>query len=269
MRTSIYLLLASLLFVGCNDKKEREAPIEITEETTEMMTESSKMLDNFSVTPISHATMVLQWDGKVFYIDPVGGATAFDGQPDADAVLITDIHGDHFNMETLTAVAGEGVPIIAPQAVADKIDAGLQPQVTVLNNGATEQFRVLRGFTFEAVPMYNLREEAKKFHTKGRGNGYLIYKNSDKVYISGDTEDIPEMRSLQNIDVAFVCMNLPYTMTVESAAGAVNDFKPAKVYPYHYRGADGLHDVAKFKQLVNNASPEVEVIQLNWYPNRD
>ena len=100
--------------------------------------------------------------------------------------------------------------------------------------------------------MYNLREEAKKFHEKGRGNGYVIEKNDKRVYISGDTEDIPEMRSLQNIDIAFVCMNLPYTMTVENAASAVLDFKPNKVYPYHYRGTEGLSDVSKFKSLVKN-----------------
>jgi len=99
--------------------------------------------------------------------------------------------------------------------------------------------------------MYNLREEALKFHTKGRGNGYVLSINNERIYISGDTEDIPEMRNLKNIDKAFVCMNLPYTMTIESAASAVLDFKPKNVYPYHYRGTDGMSDVDKFKTLVN------------------
>jgi L-ascorbate metabolism protein UlaG (beta-lactamase superfamily) len=125
---------------------------------------------------------------------------------------------------------------------------------------------VVDGFKITGVPMYNLRVAATKFHTKGRGNGYVIEKNGMKVYFSEDTEDIPEMRQLKNIDKAFVCMNLPYTMTVESAADAVLAFKPKHVYPYHYRGVDGLSDVAKFKELVNKGTPAVEVVQLNWYP---
>ena len=116
--------------------------------------------------------------------------------------------------------------------------------------------------------MYNLRDEALKFHTKDRGNGYVLTLGDERVYISGDTEDIPEMRKLKDIDIAFVCMNLPYTMTVESAASAVLDFKPKQVYPYHYRGTKGLSDVGKFKDIVNDADPEIEVIQLDWYPNR-
>ena len=117
--------------------------------------------------------------------------------------------------------------------------------------------------------MYNLREEALKFHEKGRGNGYVIENDGMRVYISGDTEDIPEMRNLKDIDVAFVCMNLPYTMTVESAASGVLDFKPTKVYPYHYRGTEGLSDVAKFKELVNEGDAGIEVVQLDWYPTEE
>ena len=113
--------------------------------------------------------------------------------------------------------------------------------------------------------MYNLREEALKFHQKGRGNGYVLTLGEERVYISGDTEDIPEMRQLKNIDKAFVCMNLPYTMTVESAASAVLDFKPKQVYPYHYRGTEGLSDVNKFKSIVNTGNAEIDVVQLNWY----
>ena len=116
--------------------------------------------------------------------------------------------------------------------------------------------------------MYNLREEALKFHTKGRGNGYVLTINEERIYFSGDTEDIPEMRNLKNIDKAFVCMNLPYTMTVESAADAVLAFKPKQVYPYHYRGTQGLSDVAKFKKIVNEKDTSIEVVQWNWYPNR-
>ena len=115
--------------------------------------------------------------------------------------------------------------------------------------------------------MYNLREEAKQFHTKGRGNGYVLEKDGMRVYFSGDTEDIPEMRNLENIDKAYVCMNLPYTMTVESAADGVIAFKPKEVYPYHFRGQDGLSDVEKFKGIVDSANVGTEVMLLDWYPN--
>jgi L-ascorbate metabolism protein UlaG (beta-lactamase superfamily) len=117
----------------------------------------------------------------------------------------------------------------------------------------------------EAIPMYNLREEASQYHPKGRGNGYVITLGTERIYISGDTEDIPEMRNLKNIDIAFVCMNLPYTMTVERAADAVLDFKPKTVFPYHYRGTDGLSDVSLFKTLVNSKNKDIEVVQLDWY----
>ncbi|MDH3796823.1 MAG: MBL fold metallo-hydrolase, partial [Flavobacteriaceae bacterium] len=112
-------------------------------------------------------------------------------------------------------------------------------------------------------------EEALNFHGKGRGNGYVLQFGEKKVYISGDTEDIPEMRALKNIDIAFVCMNLPYTMTVESAASAVLDFAPRQVYPYHYRGRPDVSDVAAFKEMVYSGDPDIEVIQLDWYPNED
>ena len=113
--------------------------------------------------------------------------------------------------------------------------------------------------------MYNLREEALKFHAKGRGNGYVLTINDERIYISGDTEDIPEMRTLKNIDKAFVCMNLPWTMTVESAASAVLEFKPKQVYPYHYRNKEGMSDVNLFKNLVNKEDKSIEVILLDWY----
>ena len=112
--------------------------------------------------------------------------------------------------------------------------------------------------------MYNLTEERKNFHTKGRGNGYVVTLGGKRVYVSGDTEDIPEMRALKDIDAAFVCMNLPYTMDVDHAADAVLAFKPKIVYPYHYRGKEGMSDVEKFKTLVSKEKA-VEVRLLKWY----
>ncbi len=222
--------------------------------------------DALKITPIEHATTVLEWNDITIYIDPVGGKKAFENQKLPDLILITDIHGDHFSLETLEALDTKKAKIMVPQAVADKIPVEFTPQIDVLNNGdSKERF----GITVEAIPMYNLREEALKFHTKGRGNGYVLNMDGQRVYFSGDTEDIPEMRALQNIDKAFVCMNLPYTMTEENAADAVLEFQPKEVYPYHYRGRPNVSDVTKFKTIVNKQNANIKVVQLDWYPNDD
>lgn len=226
-------------------------------------TPSSASSDEVLVSPISHATAVLNWGGQVIYTDPVGGRDAFAGMQEPDLILITDIHGDHLSVETLEDVITDDTIIIAPQAVADELTETLLAQTVVLANGQTTS---QNGFSVEAIPMYNLPESADSRHTKGRGNGYVIERTGTRVYVAGDTADIPEMRSLTSIDVAFVPMNLPYTMTVENAANAVLDFEPRQVYPYHYRGQDGLSDVGKFKELVNAGNPNIEVVQLDWYP---
>lgn len=218
---------------------------------------------DIKVTPILHGTVVLEYQGKTIYVDPYGGASLFEGQKKPDMILITDIHGDHHNQETLDGLDLSNATIIAPKAVADKLPEGSGKSVQIMNNGQKE---MISGISISAVPMYNLPETEDSRHPKGRGNGYILELGGKKVYLSGDTEDIPEMRSLSDIDVAFVCMNLPYTMDVDQAADAVSEFKPAIVYPYHYRGGNGLADVEKFKSTVNSKTPEVDVRLRNWYP---
>lgn len=217
---------------------------------------------SIEILPITHATFAMVWDEKVFYIDPVGGATAFEGMPEANVILVTDIHGDHMSAETLSTVKNDDTILIVPEAVNEKINK-IVDNAEVLHNDQSTGFD---GFKITAIPMYNLTEERLKFHEKGRGNGYVIERNGYKVYISGDTEDIPEMRALEGINKAFVCMNLPYTMTVDNAASAVLEFAPNEVYPYHYRGTEGKSDVVKFKGIVNAGDSSIEVIQLDWYP---
>ncbi len=257
MRTFLSLILLFIL-IGCKKTTDATAQKVASIKTTHLKETS------IVVKPIQHATMLLQWGETTIYIDPVGGAKAFEGDSEPDLILITDIHGDHFSLSTLEELNTSNAKIMVPQAVANKIPDNFAPQIDVLTNGSEkERF----GFNVTAIPMYNLREEALKFHTKGRGNGYVIEKAGKRVYISGDTEDIPEMRALQDIDIAFICMNLPYTMTVNKAAEAVLDFKPNKVYPYHYRGTDGLSDVTLFKSIINEANSDIEVIQLDWYSN--
>jgi L-ascorbate metabolism protein UlaG (beta-lactamase superfamily) len=211
--------------------------------------------------PIEHATFVMEWNGTTVAVDPVGGAEAFEAFPQADLILLTDIHGDHLSAETVAALASPSTTVIAPAAVAEKLPDGTWAQLHVLANGASTTWRDV---TIEAVPMYNLDPERQEFHPRGRGNGYLLTLGGTRVYISGDTEDIPEMRALENIDVAFVCMNLPYTMDVTAAADAVLEFKPKIVFPYHYRGKDGMSDLDEFTALVA-ANPAIDVRVLAWY----
>ncbi len=213
--------------------------------------------------PVAHATAVLKWNKTIIYIDPVGGPDAFTAYPAPDLILITDIHGDHFSLETLQGLDTQKAKIIVPNAVAEKIPAAFTPQIDVLDNGDS---KTRYGIAVTAIPMYNLRPEAKAFHTPGRGNGYVLEHDGTRIYFSGDTEDIPEMRALKDIDKAFVCMNLPYTMDVERAADAVIEFAPAEVYPYHYRGKPDVSDTGHFETLVNRANPDIRVIRLDWYP---
>lgn len=256
MRNVWIVGLVFLILWSCKDEKPAEAAPDV------VVTGSYE--PDLKITPISHATFVMEWDGTVFYIDPTGGAAAFKNMPDEDVILVTDIHGDHMSKETLGMIRGEQSILIVPEAVNEKIK-DQQSGAEVLHNDQSTGFD---SFKVTAVPMYNLTEERLKFHEKGRGNGYIIEKKGYRVYISGDTEDIQEMRSLENIDIAFVCMNLPYTMTVEQAASAVLEFKPKKVYPYHYRGTDGLSDVVAFKNLITSSNDAIEVVQLDWYPNQ-
>jgi L-ascorbate metabolism protein UlaG (beta-lactamase superfamily) len=137
--------------------------------------------------------------------------------------------------------------------------------LVVLKNGDNT---MQSGLSISAIPMYNLPESATAMHTKGRGNGYVLNIGGKNIYISGDTQGIPEMRSLKNIDLAFVCMNLPYTMDIKEAADAVLAFKPKIVYPYHYRGQNGLSDVNAFKSLVEAGDKKIEVRLRNWYPGK-
>lgn len=255
----IALFFIGTLFGGC-----KQSPKSTSLKEGNTVVDQDDLGMDIEIIPIEHASAVLIWEGVTIYVDPVGDKAAFKNVPEPDIILITDIHGDHFSLETLEGLNTQKSKIVAPQAVAYKIPEKFIPQLEIIENGSQKE---LLGIEIKAVPMYNLREEAKDFHPRGRGNGYLLAKNGKRIYFSGDTEDIPEMRTLENIDKAFICMNLPYTMTVESAADAVLDFKPKQVYPYHYRGNPKVGDVALFKKLVGAKDPNIEVIQLDWYPD--
>ncbi len=205
--------------------------------------------------PLNHATFVLSWNDKTIYCDPVGSAT-YTGLPKADLILVTHSHGDHFSTATIDAVRGANVLILAPQATYKGLTAAQKLAAGVLANGALTN---VLGMTVEAVPAYNT------YHPKGTGNGYVLTLGGKRIYISGDTGSIPEMRQLANIDVAFVCMNQPYTMTVNDAVSAVAAFRPKIVYPYHYRDQAGsTANAALFKQRLDPALG-IDVRLRKWY----
>jgi L-ascorbate metabolism protein UlaG (beta-lactamase superfamily) len=214
-----------------------------------------------TIHPVEHATFVMQWNDTTIAVDPIGGAAPFEAFGKPDLILITDIHGDHLSADTVAALAGPSTMIVGPSAVAEKFPEADRDRVTVVANGQSVEWGESK---VQAIAAYNLTAERQAFHAKGRGNGYLLTLGGTRIYISGDTEDIPEMRALEDIDAAFVCMNLPYTMEVAAAADAVLEFKPKVVFPYHYRGKGGMSDLDKFSSLVAK-NPSIEVRLLEWY----
>ena len=204
------------------------------------------------LTPIQHASLMIEAGGKILYLDPAMGN--FEGRPQADYILITDIHGDHLAPPTIAKLKKASTEIVAPKAVAAQL-----PGTMAISYGET---RTLGPFTVQSVAAYNLTRgpaAGKLYHDKGRGCGYILTYGGKRFYFSGDTEAIPEMKALKNIDAAFICLNLPYTMTPEEAAGAVRAFHPAIAYPYHYRGSD----LNAFKKGLEGSGVEVRI--LDWY----
>ena len=207
------------------------------------------------ITPVMHGSMQVEFGDIVIHVDPWSKGD-YSAAPQADLILVTDIHGDHLDPEAIGSLSREDTELVVSAAVAEQLGSG-----TVIANGESLE---VAGVVVEAVPMYNLErgpEEGKLFHEKGRGNGYLLTLGGKRIYIAGDTACIPEMQALQDIDVAFVPMNLPYTMPPEEAAECVAAFKPAIVYPYHYRGSD----LQVFQDRLADAA-EIEVRIREWYP---
>jgi L-ascorbate metabolism protein UlaG (beta-lactamase superfamily) len=207
---------------------------------------------DITIQPINHATLQIVHATHVIDVDPVGQAD-FSGLPAPTLILVTDIHGDHMDAATIAKLRQPATKVVAPQAVvtAAKLEGAI-----VIANGET---KTVDGLSIEAVPMYNTTAERLQYHAKGRGNGYVVTIGGKRIYIAGDTEGIPEMRALKNIDVAFIPMNLPYTMTPAEAADAVKAFSPKIVYPYHYRGQDTAVFAAALKGL------PIDVRIRDWY----
>jgi L-ascorbate metabolism protein UlaG (beta-lactamase superfamily) len=213
---------------------------------------------NITITPIQHASVQVEHAGKIIQVDPAQGD--FTKAKAADLILVTDIHGDHLNPDLIAKVRKPGAPVVMPAAVQSEAGAKIPAPIEVLANGQT---KTVAGVTIEAVPMYNLQRgpsAGQLFHTKGRGNGYILALGGKRIYFAGDTECVPEIKALKNIDVAFMPMNLPYTMPPSEAAECVKTFKPKIVYPYHFQG----QKPEEFETALKGSGIEVRI--LNWYP---
>ncbi len=213
---------------------------------------------NITITAIQHASVQVEQGGKVIQVDPAQGD--FSSAKPADVVLVTDIHGDHVNPDLIAKVRKSGAPVVMPVAVQTQVGDKVPAPVEVMANGQT---KTIAGISIEAVPMYNLERgpsAGQLFHTKGRGNGYIVTLGGQRLYFAGDTECTPEMKALRNIDVAFIPMNLPYTMTPAEAADCAKAFKPKIAIPYHFQG----QKPEEFSNALKGSGVDVRI--LNWYP---
>lgn len=204
---------------------------------------------DLKITFIGHGTLMFEFGGKIIHVDPWEKLADYGKLPKANLILLTHEHQDHLDLGALKKVSTDKTPIVLTEICSQKVKGG-----TVMRNGDT---KTVEGIKIEAVPAYNLvhkRDNGQPFHPKGQGNGYILTFGDKKVYVAGDTENIPEMKALKGIDVAFLPMNLPYTMTPEMVADAAKAFKPKILYPYHY----GDTDVTKLTALMKDA-PEIEV----------
>ena len=185
---------------------------------------------------VKHASLFFEFDGKVIHVDPVSRMGDYDSYPDADLILITHHHGDHLDLNAINQIKKENTKIVMAEKCHELSEE--LSDVILMKNGDILNINALE---IEAVPAYNTehkRDNGEPYHIKGEGNGYVILFGDKKVYIAGDTENIPEMKALQHIDIAFLPMNLPYTMTPEMVADAARLFRPKVLYPYYYSNTD-------------------------------
>ncbi|GET28998.1 MBL fold metallo-hydrolase [Prolixibacter sp. SD074] len=232
------VIMLALLFPG--------QPAADTFETDTFQTDKG----NLAITFIGHGTLMMMWDGKIIHIDPVSREADYSKLPKADLVLITHEHDDHLDPATIARLRKPGTKVIVSKSCEGKV-----PGETILLSGqsATDD-----GIGIDAVPAYNLlhkRPDGKPFHPKGNGNGYVLTMGGKRIYIAGDTENIPEMKNLKDIDIAFLPMNLPYTMTPGQTAEAARSFMPKILYPYHF----GQTDPQKLVELLKDTPIDVRV----------
>ena len=209
---------------------------------------------DIKITFIGHGTLLFEFKKMNIHIDPYGRLADYSALPDADMILITHQHKDHFDQAAIADIVTVDTDFIVSETVFEKLGKG-----TILKNNESAK---VNGINIEAVPAYNIvnkRDSGEPYHPEGEGNGYILTMGDKRIYIAGDTENIPEMNNLKNIDIAFIPMNLPYTMDPEMAAKAVESFNPKVVYPYHYGETDPQQLVEKLK---GRSSTEVRIREM-------
>jgi len=234
-------ILLILFFMGMASSANAQVHFE-----TDNITTSN---GDLKITFIGHGTLIFTFNGKVIHIDPYGKLTDYSILPKADIILITHEHSDHFDLAVIKMLRTNKTELVFTETCAQKISGGM-----VMKNG---EMQTIQGIKIEAVPAYNIvhkRDNGQSFHPQGVGNGYILTFGDKRIYVAGDTENIPEMKNLQGIDVAFLPMNLPYTMTSEMVADAAKVFKPKILYPYHY----GDTDTSQILEILKNVR-EIEV----------
>ena len=262
---ALIILLCGLL--ACGDTATA-TEADAGAETDAMADGTAAVTDSVTIHPIFHAGVVLTRGEQTLFIDPYDGAERYADYGAPDLVLITHTHPDHLDSATLAGIDISRAVLVAPQAVADNLGGLSFGEVVVLENDDNYSWE---GIEVAAIAMYNLPKAEDAFHPPGKFNGYVVDFGDDdltggRYYFAGDTEDIEEMRNLEDIDVAFVPMNLPYTMPVERAADGVLAFAPRVVYPYHYRNQDETKsDIEEFGRLVAAGNGDIEVRLEDWY----
>ena len=232
----------------------KEAGKPVTTDTYEVDVFKTKSGKTVRVHALVHASIRIDFDGKEIMIDPVtrlGGRTIdYTTMPKADYILVTHEHGDHFDKEALTLLSGQQTQLVMNQRCAEMYGTG--EAISPMVNGQCTMFNDLK---VEAVPAYNTTEGHLQFHPKGRDNGYILTLDGLRIYIAGDTEDIPEMADIKDIDIAFLPCNQPYTMTPEQLVKAARMVKPKVLFPYHY----GQTDVSGLPALLKDDGIDVRI----------
>ena len=262
IRLSLPLLVTALFLTACGDGTDRPDMAEDNDRSTQTEQQDAMTAREVMVHPVYHGSLVLMYAGMTIYVDPHGGAQRYTQYGAPDLVLITHTHGDHMDTATLNGLDLAAASLVAPAAVTEALGDGMFTSAHVLANGESYTWEDI---DISAVPAYNPPPK-ENFHPQGQFNGYVLDLGGERVYVSGDTEGVPAMRQLDSINVAFVCMNLPYTMDVNQAADAVLAFAPDVIYPYHYRNQDGsFSDVEEFQRIVKAGNGDIEVRLEDWY----
>jgi L-ascorbate metabolism protein UlaG (beta-lactamase superfamily) len=238
----MFKFILLLIFLGCVTGLVNA---QVNFETDNITTSNG----NLKITFIGHGTLIFTFNGKVIHIDPYGELADYSILPKADIILITHEHSDHFDLAVIKMLRTNKTELVLTETCAQKISGGM-----VMKNG---EVQTVQGIKIEAVPAYNIihkRDNGQPFHPQGVGNGYILTFGDKRIYVAGDTENIPEMKTIQGVDVAFLPMNLPYTMTPEMVADAAKVLKPKILYPYHY----GDTDTSKLVELLKDEQ-EIEV----------